>query len=44
MKLLVLLKCSIVLAAGILFTHADAAQLPIGAEYRVGGFVLGCQA
>ena len=44
MKLLVLLKCSIVLAAGILFTQADAAQLPIGAEYRVGGFVLGCQA
>ena len=44
MKLLALLKCSVGLAAGILLTHADAAPPPIGAEYRVGGFVLGCQA
>src|SRR5258706_6914100 len=44
MKLLAFAKCSIVLTAGILFIRADAAQPPIGPEYRVGGFVLGCQA
>jgi sugar phosphate isomerase/epimerase len=44
MKLLALLKYSAVLAAGILVARVDAALPPIGSEYRVGGFVLGCQA
>ena len=45
MRLHVLLKGSVSLAACILLPHGvDAGQRPIGAEYRVGGFVLGCQA
>src|SRR3981189_2075219 len=44
MRLLALVKCSAVVAAGILLARAEAAQPPIGPEYRVGGFVLGCQA
>ena len=44
MKRLALLKCSLVLAAGIHITRVDAVEPPIGPEYRVGGFVLGCQA
>ena len=44
MKLLALLKCSVFLTAGILLSRADAAHPTISPEYRVGGFVLGCQA
>jgi hypothetical protein len=44
MKLLALLKCSVLLTAGILLSRANAAQPTISPEYRVGGFVLGCQA
>jgi sugar phosphate isomerase/epimerase len=39
-----LLKCSLGLAVGMFLTSAQAARSPIGGEYRVGGFVLGCQA
>jgi sugar phosphate isomerase/epimerase len=37
---------AVLLAATLLATHADvsAAPPPVGPEYRVGGFVLGCQA
>jgi hypothetical protein len=44
MKLLALLKCSVLLTAGILLSRFDSAQPTISPEYRVGGFVLGCQA
>jgi sugar phosphate isomerase/epimerase len=44
MKLLVFLKCAVVLAAGLMVVRADGVQSSIGPEYRVGGFVLGCQA
>ncbi|MDB6052987.1 MAG: hypothetical protein JWN25_510 [Verrucomicrobiales bacterium] len=44
MKFLALLKFSAVLVAAILVGRADAAEPPIGPQYRVGGFVLGCQA
>jgi hypothetical protein len=44
MKPMTPLKCSVLLAAAGLFSYATAAPPPIGAEYRVGGFVLGCQA
>ena len=44
MKRLLLLKCVAVLAAIIFVARTDAAPPPVGPEYRVGGFVLGCQA
>jgi len=44
MKVLTLLKCVLVLAAGIPYSRADAVPPPVGPEYRVGGFILGCQA
>src|SRR6266849_8358669 len=37
-------KCLTVLAAAILVARTNAAPPPVGPEYRVGGFVLGCQA
>jgi len=40
MKLLNLIK----FAVGALALHANAAETSVGPEYRVGGFVLGCQA
>jgi sugar phosphate isomerase/epimerase len=44
MKLLNLMKCTVVFAMGVFVLQTNAAQPPIGPEYRVGGFVLGCQA
>ncbi|MBI3868322.1 MAG: sugar phosphate isomerase/epimerase [Verrucomicrobia bacterium] len=44
MKRSPLLKCSTALAAILLAACAEAALPPVGPEYRVGGFVLGCQA
>ena len=38
-----LLQSAVALAAAMLAVHTDAAP-PAGLEYRVGGFVLGCQA
>ena len=43
MKRLTLWKCVMALVAAMFVTHTDAAP-PVGPEYRVGGFVLGCQA
>jgi sugar phosphate isomerase/epimerase len=43
MKLRNVLFGAVILAAGVFSTHARAAE-PIGPEYRVGGFVVGCQA
>jgi sugar phosphate isomerase/epimerase len=40
MKLLNLIK----FAVGVLALHTNAAETSVGPEYRVGGFVLGCQA
>ena len=37
-------KCLAVLAVAILVVSTNAAPPPVGPEYRVGGFVLGCQA
>ena len=34
----------ITFAVGALALHANAAETSVGPEYRVGGFVLGCQA
>ncbi len=44
MKLLNLIKFSAILAVGIITSPSPAAELPVGPEFRVGGFVLGCQA
>jgi len=44
MKHLTVLKCAAVLAATLFTNHTQAAPPSIGPEYRVGGFVLGCQA
>lgn len=44
MKLLNLIGTAVALATGVLAFKANAAETPAGAEYRVGGFVLGCQA
>ena len=44
MKRLLFLKCVAVLAAIIFVARTDATPPPVGPEYRVGGFVLGCQA
>ena len=38
------LKCLFMLGVTVLVARADAAAEPVGPEYRVGGFVLGCQA
>jgi len=43
MKRLTLWKCVMALVAAMFVTHTDAMP-PVGPEYRVGGFVLGCQA
>jgi len=37
-------KCLAALVAAILVVSTNAAPPPVGPEYRVGGFVLGCQA
>ena len=42
MKLLNLLKLAVAFA--VLALHTNAAEISVGPEYRVGGFVLGCQA
>src|SRR5881394_95045 len=44
MKLLIPLHCAAALAWGTVPFHASAAEVPVAPEYRVGGFVLGCQA
>src|SRR5713101_8661472 len=44
MKLLDFSKCFAVLMLGMLASRAAAAETSISTEYRVGGFVLGCQA
>ena len=44
MRRFTLWKCLAVFAATIPVARAKAAPLPVGPEYRVGGFVLGCQA
>ena len=44
MNLLNLMKCTAAVATGVFAIYTNAAQTPIGPEYRVGGFVLGCQA
>jgi sugar phosphate isomerase/epimerase len=44
MKRFTFLQCAIALAATMFVASAEAAPSPIGLEYRVGGFVLGCQA
>jgi len=43
MKRFTLWKCAVAFATTMLVVHTDAAP-PAGPEYRVGGFVLGCQA
>jgi sugar phosphate isomerase/epimerase len=43
MKLLNFSKCCVFLAVGVLVSGARA-EAPVGSQYRVGGFVLGCQA
>src|SRR5258707_5301048 len=43
MKRLRLWKCAVALVAAMFVTHTDAVPL-VGPEFRVGGFVLGCQA
>jgi sugar phosphate isomerase/epimerase len=44
MKLLNLIKLAAAFAVGVLALHTNAAETSVGSEYRVGGFVLGCQA
>src|SRR5882672_12540759 len=44
MKLQNLTKCAAALAMGIFSLLANSAETTVGPEYRVGGFVLGCQA
>jgi len=39
-----LMKCTLGVAWGVFALHTNAAQTTVGPEYRVGGFVLGCQA
>jgi sugar phosphate isomerase/epimerase len=43
MKRFTFWKCAVAFATTMLVVHTDAAP-PAGPEYRVGGFVLGCQA
>src|SRR6187397_1333131 len=43
MKRFAFVKCAVAFATAMLIVHTDAAP-PAGPEYRVGGFVLGCQA
>ena len=43
MKLFTIWKCVVALVAAMFVMHTDAVP-PVGPEYRVGGFVLGCQA
>src|SRR5882762_4928695 len=44
MKFLNLTKIALTVTTGIFVFHTTAAEIPVGPEYRVGGFVLGCQA
>ena len=39
-----LMKCTLGVAWGVFALHTNAAQTTVGPKYRVGGFVLGCQA
>jgi len=39
-----LMKWTVTVAWGVFALHTGATQATIGPEYRVGGFVLGCQA
>ena len=39
-----LMKWTMAVAWGLFVLHTNAVQTTVGPEYRVGGFVLGCQA